>query len=228
MSRLQRGQMSDSYFLGVLLAAAGGFLDAYTYLLRGGVFANAQTGNVVLLGISLAEGDWLHAGHCLLLILTFAAGVWITQTVRERAPAAGRIHWRQVTLGAEIAALIAVAFLPLGEWDAPANMLVSFVCALQAQTFRKVDGNSMATTMCTGNLRSGTELLFRFQRTGERPLLRRAWEYYGIILAFAAGAALGGVSGHLAGSARVVLIPAGIQLLAFLLMFRKDGEEKPE
>ena len=176
MSRLQRGQMSDSYFLGVLLAAAGGFLDAYTYLLRGGVFANAQTGNVVLLGISLAEGDWLHAGHCLLLILTFAAGVWLTQAVRERAPTAGRIHWRQVTLGAEIAALIAVAFLPLGEWDAPANMLVSFVCALQVQTFRKVDGNSMATTMCTGNLRSGTELLYHGLRGRDTTALKRSFQ----------------------------------------------------
>ena len=32
----------------VLLTGSSGFLDAYTYLERGGVFANAQTANVVL------------------------------------------------------------------------------------------------------------------------------------------------------------------------------------
>ena len=39
--------------MGALLAAAGGLLDAYTYLSRGGVFANAETGNMVLFGICL-------------------------------------------------------------------------------------------------------------------------------------------------------------------------------
>ena len=41
----RRPPLSETFALGALLAAAGGFLDAYTYLLRGGVFANAQTGN---------------------------------------------------------------------------------------------------------------------------------------------------------------------------------------
>src|SRR5580658_6145873 len=36
---------------GLLLAGVGGFLDAYTFVGRGGVFANAQTGNIVLLGV---------------------------------------------------------------------------------------------------------------------------------------------------------------------------------
>ena len=44
-------QMSETLFLGALLTVTGGFLDAYTYLCRGKVFANAQTGNIVLLGV---------------------------------------------------------------------------------------------------------------------------------------------------------------------------------
>ena len=39
-----------------VLTLAGGYLDAYTYFERGGVFANAQTGNIVKLGIALANG----------------------------------------------------------------------------------------------------------------------------------------------------------------------------
>jgi hypothetical protein len=43
---------------GVLLAGVGGFLDAYTFVGRGGVFANAQTGNIVLLGVAAGERHW--------------------------------------------------------------------------------------------------------------------------------------------------------------------------
>lgn len=44
--------------LGVLLALVGGGLDAYTFISRGGVFAGAQTGNVVLLGVAAAQRHW--------------------------------------------------------------------------------------------------------------------------------------------------------------------------
>ena len=44
-------QVSESIEVGILLALSGGLMDAYSYLLRGEVFANAQTGNIILLGI---------------------------------------------------------------------------------------------------------------------------------------------------------------------------------
>ena len=54
-------QMSETFCLGALLAVTGGFLDAYTYLTRGRVFANAQTGNLVLLAMNLAGGQFQKA-----------------------------------------------------------------------------------------------------------------------------------------------------------------------
>ena len=53
MQRNYHGQMSDSLLVGALLSFTGGFQDAYTYLCRGKVFANAQTGNIVLLSAAL-------------------------------------------------------------------------------------------------------------------------------------------------------------------------------
>ena len=68
-------QMSDSYLIGALLAVAGGFLDAYTFLCRGGVFANAQTGNIVLLGVNLASGRWEEAITYLMPVSAFFFGI---------------------------------------------------------------------------------------------------------------------------------------------------------
>ena len=49
---------SESVRLGVLLAIVGGFLDGYTFICRGGVFANAQTGNIVLFGVEITKGNF--------------------------------------------------------------------------------------------------------------------------------------------------------------------------
>ncbi|MFR1827335.1 MAG: YoaK family protein [Lawsonibacter sp.] len=93
--------MSESFRLGAVLALTGGFLDAYTYLIRGGVFANAQTGNIVLLGVRLMEGDWGGAGHYLVPILAFAAGVLAAELIRGRFRGQA-LHWRQITVAAEL------------------------------------------------------------------------------------------------------------------------------
>ena len=82
MEQMETRQMSESFRLGAVLALAGGFLDAYTYLVRGGVFANAQTGNMVLLGIRAAEGRWAEAASYLAPIGAFALGVLVAEAVK--------------------------------------------------------------------------------------------------------------------------------------------------
>ena len=66
-------QMSDTILIGGLLAFAGGFMDAYSYLVRGEVFANAQTGNIVLLGINLFR---LDASKCILYLIPIVFYLW--------------------------------------------------------------------------------------------------------------------------------------------------------
>lgn len=213
-------QMSERFRVGALLALAGGLLDAYTYVMRGGVFANAQTGNIVLLGVRAMEGEWGRAIHYLLPILAFAAGVIAAEFIRERLKAVRGVHWRQVSVAMEVAVLAVVAFLP-AQRNGLANIGVSFVCAVQVESFRKVHGNAFATTMCTGNLRSGTERLYRFLRTGQREHLERAVQYGGVILCFIAGAALGAWCSTALGlyTAAVACVP----LLAALLMMRREN-----
>ena len=215
-------QPSDTFAVAALLALAGGFLDAYTYLCRGGVFANAQTGNMVLLALRAAEGRWQEAAAYLAPILAFALGVLVTEGMRTRYRGQGRFHWRHWVLGVEILALGAAALIPVGTWNGVVNVTVSFVCALQVEAFRKVRGYPFASTMCTGNLRSGTEALYRGWITGEREHLRRAGRYYGIIVFFCAGAALGAwCSG--AWGRRAVLAASLLLFAAFLLMFRRKN-----
>ena len=54
-------QISESLPIMILLTLSGGFMDAYSYLCRGEVFANAQTGNILLFGVNLSMGHWSKA-----------------------------------------------------------------------------------------------------------------------------------------------------------------------
>ena len=128
----QRVQTSEALRVGLVLALAGGYLDAYTYLCRGGVFANAETGNMVLLGVKLAAGDWAAAAKYLPPIFAFFLGVLAAEAIRRRGKAApaAKLHWRQWVLALEIGVLAAAAFAPLGgAWDMAVNWAVSAVLA---------------------------------------------------------------------------------------------------
>lgn len=217
LQAIKRKQMSETFRLGAVLALAGGFLDAYSYSVRGGVFANAETGNMVLLGIHAMRGEWHTALTYLVPVAAFAAGIIVAECIKARFRDRGGIHWRQLSVLAELCILLVVAFLPQ-SLNMAANVSVSFVCAVQVESFRKVHGNAFATTMCTGNLRSGTERLYQFLRSGNPEQRRQAGQYYGIILCFILGAALGAwVSSLLA--ERAVLIACVLLLAAFLMMF---------
>jgi uncharacterized membrane protein YoaK (UPF0700 family) len=183
-------QLSDSTPVAVMLALTGGYLDAYTYVCRGGVFANAQTGNMVFFGMKIAAGDYGAALSYLVPILSFAAGVFITEQIKANFKHAQNIHWRQIVLLVESLLLTAVAFIP-HAYAMVANCIVSFVCALQVDSFRKWHGNAFSTTMCTGNLRTATELICSASRQKDAKLAVRGWAYYIIIMVFIAGAMAG-------------------------------------
>lgn len=179
---------AERLFPVALLTLSGGLQDAYTYLRRGKVFANAQTGNIVLLGQSLFDGDWGRAARYLLPVLAFALGVAAAEAIRVRRP-----RWQRRVLLWEILLLFLVGFIP-HSLDQLANALVSFSCAMQVQAFRRVEGFAFASTMCIGNLRSGTEALCTFLRTRDRQEGQKARLYFFVIFLFALGAEAGSLA----------------------------------
>ena len=215
--------MSESRVVAVILAAAGGFLDAYSFLCRGRVFANAQTGNIVQMGIAAFEGRWIDFVRFVVPVIMFALGVLLAEEMHKHFSLNGPVHWRQLVLAVEIAALAAAAFIPSGKYDTAANVIISFVCALQTQSFRKVGSVNFSSTMCTGNLRTASENVFRYVQTGEKGDLATAGVLFAVIGCFTAGAAAGAAASSL--GTRSVLISAGIMCIAFLIMLA-DGRGK--
>ena len=209
MSFKHHKQMSESFLTAAFLSVSGGLQDAYTYIFRGKVFANAQTGNIVLLSQSIIEKD-------------FALGIAIAECIHVKFQRIQHIHWRQLVLVLEILLLLVVGFLPT-RLNLLANAMVSFSCAMQVQSFRKVNGYAFASTMCIGNIRSGTDALCAFIRTRDKNTLRKSLCYWGIILLFAIGAGIGGYGITIFGM-RTIWISCMLLLIGFLMMFIKEEQ----
>lgn len=213
-------QMSEAFITSAFLAMSGGFQDAYTYFTRDEVFSNAQTGNVVLMSHNFMTGQWGDGLRYLFPILAFAIGVVAAERIQNTFKYAKKLHWRQMILLIEILILFVVGFMP-GELDMLATALVSFSCAMQVQTFRKVGGYSYASTMCIGNLRSGTAAFSHYLQDKKTEQLKQAAYYFGIIFLFAIGAGLGGnLTEHF--GIHVIWISCILLGLSFLLMFENE------
>ena len=216
--------MSEAFCTAMFLSVSGGLQDVYTYLYRGKVFANAQTGNIVLCSVKLVEGDWSAVLHYLVPLCFFALGVFMAELLRQKFQQMRRLHWRQLVILLEIVLLFGVGFFPQ-EWNLVANALVSFACAMQVQTFRKVRGHAYASTMCIGNMRSGTEALCVYFHTHDREVLKKALTYFGVIGIFAVGAGLGSVL-----TARFaekgIWVSCLLLAVSFLMMFVREEEKK--
>lgn len=220
------GQMSDKFRSAVFIILSGGFQDAYTYCCRGGVFANAQTGNIVLMSAALFRGDWEAVVKYLVPVLSFLLGIAVAELVHVHYRRQEKIHWRQIVLIEEILLLFIVGFIP-GTLDPLANALVSFVCALQVQTFHKIHGQPYASTMCIGNMKNGAEALCAYFHSGDKRILAKAGVYFGVILLFAVGAGIGGAATAHIGE-RAVWVSCALLTVSFCIMFKRERRNEQE
>lgn len=201
---------------GVLLAVVGGFLDAFTFI-RYGVFANAQSGNVVLFGVFVARARWHEAFLHLAPVAVFLLGVVIVESLGRPSSRARLRHPLRVALGAEIVGLAVVAALPDSSPELVITLTVSFVASIQFSMFRTLVDTSYNTLLASGNLRSMSVELHRWIVERDQLSGRRAARFAAIVVAFIVGAVVGAVSTIHLGNAAAA-IPAGLLLVTFVAL----------
>jgi uncharacterized membrane protein YoaK (UPF0700 family) len=143
----------DTLVDATLLACTGGVLDAVVYTLHGHVFANAATGNVILLGVSAFSKDWRQAARHLAPILAFVLGVAASRLLR-RLP---QFRASLAVLMLEMVVLFAAGLLKPSFPEMAFTAIIAFVSAFQVSTFRLVGRFSYNSTFITGNLREAAE-----------------------------------------------------------------------
>ena len=184
---------SGMFAIASLFAIVGGFLDAYSYLARGHVFANAQTGNVVLFGVRAAAGNWASAWRTLPPIFAYMCGVVVARLLGVRIQKR-TFHATLICQALELLVLLVLLFFGRLVPDFCAVPLIAFTSALQNISFSNVGPWQFNTTMTTSNLRDAVSGWVQLALGEKDPNLRgKAIVGSVILLCFASGALLGGV-----------------------------------
>ena len=217
----QKLQMSESYILGAMLAICGGFIEAYTYVLHGHAFAYAQTGNMIFFSWNLLEHNYNKAFGYILPVIVFSLGIVIAMFIKLKLTNIKFLHWRQLVIFIVIMILFIISNVPANQMNAFVAASLSFITALQFETFKKIGGNTLATTFCTGNLRTATELLFSFFVEKERRQLNLSLALYGIVALFIVGATLGFIFADMF-SNKSIYVPLFLYIMVLCLMFVED------
>ncbi|MGW0040023.1 YoaK family protein [Gordonia sp. NPDC003376] len=219
-------QTSASLRFALLLTCASGFLDSYTFLVRGGVFANAQTGNVIFFGIDLAGRHWHQALGHLWPIIAFVLGVGVAVHVKT-----GRLdgilpHPIRATMGVLALILLGVGFVPATAPEWIATIPISFLAAIQIELFRSIGDLNYVSVATTGNLMRLVEA--GYTTIIERdPLSRNAFRVYsGVVGIFAVGAVIGAFASHALG-VRAAWIPAASLAVTLVLFVVDERRTEP-
>jgi uncharacterized membrane protein YoaK (UPF0700 family) len=209
-------ERTRTLWFALLLTLANGFLDAHTYIARGGVFANVQTANVIFFAIDSSESKWAAALAHIWPLLAFIAGMALASYIKS-----GRVehivpHALRWTMAVQAVVLGIIGFVPASVPHSYVTVPISFLAAMQIGLFRSIGDLAYLPVATTGNM-------MRFMESGYDAFVekhaesRRACGVYGaLIVAFAIGALAGSVA-SLAWGVHAIWLPAGFLAITLCL-----------
>lgn len=172
-----------------MLIFVAGFYGAYTLSVRGGVFCNAQTGNMALFGVAVGTGNWRKALYYLIPIAGYILGSMVSEAI-PRHVRRFRLRWDTLLTLIEMVAVIIIGFIPAAAPHQICQVIINFICAMQYNTFRQAEGIGSATTFCTNHTRMfGSNLVRILFRPKEYADAAQKVRSHGVMLiCFALGA----------------------------------------
>lgn len=206
----------NRYFFALIFVA--GFFGAFTFCLRGGVFCNAQTGNLLLASVSLVTGDMPGFWSYFWSLLAYFIGVMLATLfgilLKKRMAL-----WHMILILVEIAAVLALGLLPDAAPVRISQITINTMAAMQFTTFHKVRGEPMASTFCTNHLREAASALTRWAMLPKEKRQRyRFLQHIAMILFFCLGVAVSTLLGTVFGGKSIwfAALPLGYVLLSLL------------
>lgn len=173
-----------------LLMLSAGMMGAYTYVLRGGVFCNAQTANVVIMAVSFGKGEWFRGLYYLIPISAYFLGAVVSEALPSPLKKLVFLRWDTCLILIEAVTLFCIGLIPLTVPHQVVQVIVNFIASMQYNTFRQAEGIPMATTFCTNHIRQVGIGFAKAVRKHDRAALKRGLIHAGMVLCFFSGGAV--------------------------------------
>ncbi len=170
-----------------LLMISAGMMGGYTYTVRGGVFCNAQTANVVLMSIAFGQRRFSDGIYFLIPIFAYMFGAFISEALPSPVKKLGFLRWDTYLVIFETFILFIIGFIPQSAPHQITQVIINFIASMQYNTFRRAEGVPMATTFCTNHIRQVGVAAAKVLRKKDREALLRGLTHLGMICCFFAG-----------------------------------------
>ena len=181
---------NERLWLFCMLMLVAGFFGGFTFSLRGRVFVNAQTGNLVLLSLGFATWDTALIKNALATFLAYFCGIITAELISKKINKTSFLIWERILLIFSIIVTICLGFIPEAAPYEFTNFPIAFTAAMQFNTFEKAQGMGMATPFCTNHVKQASANFVRFLRTRDDNKLRISLSHLSMILSFIIGATL--------------------------------------
>lgn len=203
------------------LISVAGFWGAYTYLLRGNVFCNAQTGNVVLWAMALGSGKWGSALYYLVPISAYILGAFVSEFAPNPLKRRLGVRWDTTLVLIEMAVVLGLGALPESAPVQICQVAINFIASMQYNTFRQAQGIPVATTFATNHIRQigiGLAKELQHRHSADKSHREKLLKHTQMLLFFAGGAVVGTLFCRLLVGRAIwlTLIPLGVIFLTLL------------
>lgn len=168
----------------------GGYLGGFTFSLKGKLFVNAQTGNLILLSSGIGTLNTFIIKNTLILLFLYFFGVMTAEYFSKKIQKNGKYIWENFLLILSLTVTFVLGFVPETAPFEISLYPIAFIVAMHFATFEKAHGMGMATGFCTNHLKQTAVNLVRYLRTKEKEKLIFSLSHFSMLFCFVSGATL--------------------------------------
>ena len=212
--------------LALFLTFCAGYVDAYTFIVRGNTLVAGQTGNVVFLSVGLIQHNVSDASAKVMTLLAFMMGVLLLTVYKEKL----RIVKKPILSVIPLAVLsLIIGFVPQTVEDIYLVPPLAFCMGLVTTAFGEVSGIAYNNAFMTGNIKRTMLAFGDYFRTKHTPFLREGLIFISLLSSFVFGVVFSAYLTIYYQEKTILGVPLMMSIFYFSMLFaswRKKGEKK--
>ena len=212
--------------LALFLTFCAGYVDAYTFIVRGNTLVAGQTGNVVFLSVGLIQHNVSDASAKVMTLLAFMMGVLLLTVYKEKL----RIVKKPILSVIPLAVLsLIIGFVPQTVENIYLVPPLAFCMGLVTTAFGEVSGIAYNNAFMTGNIKRTMLAFGDYFRTKHTPFLREGLIFVSLLSSFVFGVVFSAYLTIYYKEKTILGVPLMMSIFYFSMLFaswRKKGKEK--
>ncbi|MFM9293897.1 YoaK family protein [Streptococcus sp. ST14] len=212
--------------LALFLTFCAGYVDAYTFIVRGNTLVAGQTGNVVFLSVGLIQHNVSDASAKVMTLLAFMMGVLLLTIYKEKL----RIVKKPILSVIPLAVLsLIIGFVPQTVENIYLVPPLAFCMGLVTTAFGEVSGIAYNNAFMTGNIKRTMLAFGDYFRTKHTPFLREGLIFVSLLSSFVFGVVFSAYLTIYYQEKTILGVPLMMSIFYFSMLFaswRKKGKKK--